>query len=105
MPNKIISCVGEEIVVECENLPRLGQNILMDSDAGRVRIARVYDIIGTVESPFVVGKIFRENKKYIKSYEDLINKPVYLGDRPNRTRKGKEKGRQNQNPEKRRRKK
>ena len=46
MTNKIISYVGEDIIIECKNLPKMGQNILIDSENGRVIIARVHDLIG-----------------------------------------------------------
>jgi len=89
MTNKIKSYVGDDIVIECKKLPRMGQNVFIDSDSGKVKIARIYDIIGTVDSPFAAAKIFKENKKYIKSYEELINKQVYF---EIKNKNGKEKG-------------
>ena len=88
MTNKIKSYVGDDLVIECKKLPRMGQNIFIDSDMGKVKIGRIYDIIGAVESPFVVAKIFKENKKYIKSYEELINKQAYF---ESKNKNGKEK--------------
>ncbi|ODS37001.1 hypothetical protein BEH94_08105 [Candidatus Altiarchaeales archaeon WOR_SM1_SCG] len=78
MESKIKSYVGDDIIIECNDMYVLGRNIFMDSNRGRVKIARVYDIIGNVESPYAVAKIFKQNKRYIKSYEELINKTVYL---------------------------
>lgn len=83
MANKIKSYVGKDIVIECKSKPTTGRSVFIDTPAGRIKIARTYDIIGTTDSPFVVAKIFKENERYIKSYEELINKLVYFGIKKN----------------------
>ena len=93
MTDKIISYVGDDIVINCKKLPFSRQNVFIDSDAGKIKIGRVYDTIGTVDSPFVVAKIFKESKKYIKSYEELINKPVYFDAKNKNGKEKKEQGR------------
>ncbi len=79
MTNKIISYVGEDLIIECKNLPKMGQNILIDAENGRVIIARVHDLIGRANAPYAVATFLRDSRKYIKSYEELINMPVYYG--------------------------